>query len=403
VKSSYESIKQYPQYIALSEERVDNVASAEVVSKEKLFGALCMIGGALSHMLFGTIYCWGNFMSYLPPRLKFFDGLEHGGIQPDATLVFPFAFIGQCLSMPLGPLLVQRIGAKRTLLVSGWLFSLAVFASSYASSLRIFILFYSLIFGASAGIGYTAPMIAGWKWLPQSKGLVSGVVLTGYGLGGFLFNLIGTKLANPNGVDAIQGKFPDDVYQNFPVMLRTLAAIYGVITLLAALLVSEPQPVIAPPQPSPEKQTVAPTAVASSGLSVREALFTKQFWQLWFMILFSAGASLNVAAVYKRFAQNAPALHGDQFQALVGGLGALCNGSGRLIWGTLFDLFGFKTCFLALTILQSIIQIIYPYSSTSKVKVDTKHSPRISPRPPFCLQLSIKQALNLILFRNTVS
>eukprot|EP01042_Synura_sphagnicola_P008341 gene8341-10692_t len=149
-------------------------------------------------------------------------------------------------------------------------------------------------------------------------------------------------------------------------MLRTLAAIYGVITLLAALLVSEPQPVIAPPQPSPEKQAVAPTAVASSGLSVREALFTKQFWQLWFMILFSAGASLNVAAVYKRFAQNAPALHGDQFQALVGGLGALCNGSGRLIWGTLFDLFGFKTCFLALTILQSIIQIIYPYSSTSK-------------------------------------
>ena len=60
------------------------------------------------------------------------------------------------------------------------------------------------------GLGYTSPMIAGWKWLPNQKGLVSGVILTGFGAGGFFFNLIGTKFVNPNGLDVVAGKFPEE-------------------------------------------------------------------------------------------------------------------------------------------------------------------------------------------------
>jgi hypothetical protein len=97
------------------------------------------------------------------------------------------------------------------------------------------VLFYSFLFGIGIGTAYTAPMVAGegcalgrsvvaassdirgpvgcagWKWFPNSKGLVTGAVLTGFGAGGFFFNLIGTKLINPDNLKAVKGVFPNQV------------------------------------------------------------------------------------------------------------------------------------------------------------------------------------------------
>lgn len=72
-----------------------------------------------------------------------------------------------------------------------------------------------MVFGIGAGTAYTAPMTAGWKWLPSQKGLVSGIILTGYGVGGFLFNLLGTKLFNPNNLNPNSaGFFPAEGKRN---------------------------------------------------------------------------------------------------------------------------------------------------------------------------------------------
>ena len=333
--------------------------------REVLNGGLCMLGGALLHMTFGTVYCWGNFISYMPSNLKFLDGLEYVGKQPDAVFVLPLAIVAQCMTMPLGPVLVQLFGANKVAVLGGLLLALGVYLSSYAKTLKVFMALYSILFGASIGISYTSPMIAGWKWLPKSKGLVSGVVLMGYGIGGFIFNLIGTKIANPNSLNVVGGKFPEEVYANFPTMLRKLAVMYAAMSIVGAAMITEPsKPKVE--QSLTEKKTQS-LPVAASGLDIGEAIRTPQFWMLWSMIVCSASAGLNVASVYKRFALAAPSLSGDQFQALVGGLGAICNGGGRVAWGTLSDKIGFKRSFISLALLQSFIQFAYPFSSTSRV------------------------------------
>eukprot|EP01041_Mallomonas_annulata_P013177 gene13177-27867_t len=353
----------------------DHFASITAQKDEKFVinGPLCMIGGSLLHMAFGTMYCWGNFMSYAPPHLQFLDGKDHTGKQPDALLVLPIIVVSQCLAMPFGPVLVKNIGAFYGALLGGWTVALGVFLSSFAKTLPLFILAYSVMFGVGTGLGYTAPMIAGWKWLPNSKGLVSGTVLMGFGLGGFIFNLIGTKFANPNGLDIKNGRFPQEVYDNFPKMLRQLAILYAGVVLLGSSFITEPksQPVTTTPIPSLQtknikhKPQVSP-AIASVDLSVEQAVKTPQFWLVWTMLILSASSVLNVAAVYKRFATSAAALQGDQFQATVGGLGAAFNGGGRLLWGALSDKIGFKKSFILLTLSQVITQILYPYSSSSK-------------------------------------
>lgn len=328
-------------------------------------GLGCILGGALAHLTLGTLYCWGNFLSYAPSSLRFFDGLEHPGQQADALYVIPMTLLAQASAMPFGPTLVAKIGSARTLLLGSLLTAFGVYAASFQKRLGLFMFFYSIVFGTGVGLAYTAPMIAGWKWMPDAKGLVSGGILAGFGAGGFIFSLIGTKLVNPSGANPTQGKFPAHVYDAFPMMLRKLAVLYVLTAAIGSLLVSEPTPVA-----SADTKKSAPTP-AIAGLTAREALKTRQFWQMWAMIISSGSAGLTVSSIYKQFAASAPQLAGDGYQAAVGGLGALFNGIGRLAWGLLADKIGFKKSFTALTILQMSLMASYSHSTFSKLAFTT--------------------------------
>jgi OFA family oxalate/formate antiporter-like MFS transporter len=345
-------------------------------------GIMTIVGGTLAHLTLGTLYCWANFMSYSPLNLRFFDGKSHPGVQPDALVVLPLTIVAQCITIPFCPNFVSYMGARNTLLLGSWVVALSVFLSSYAQKLSTFIVFYSFLFGAGCGLAYTAPMIAGFKWLPNNKGLVAGGVLAGFGMGGFFFNLIGTKLVNPDGINPVNGIFPNSVYNNFRPMLRKLSIIYALLSLLGSSLVTEPSSTISNVSPvSPplttskgvdkKKTTLTKTesTTVSLGIDIMDALKTSQFWLLWCMIVTAASAGLNVASVYKQYANSSPVLAGDSYQALVGGLGALFNGLGRLFWGSVSDKIGFKNSFLILTLFQTLLQILYPLSNKFKVKL----------------------------------
>jgi hypothetical protein len=52
-----------------------------------LQGILCVFGGALFNVQMGILYCWGNFITYSPPNMRFFDGTFQHNIPPDSLLV----------------------------------------------------------------------------------------------------------------------------------------------------------------------------------------------------------------------------------------------------------------------------------------------------------------------------
>jgi OFA family oxalate/formate antiporter-like MFS transporter len=349
------------------------------LSQAKWKGLQCILGGALVHLTFGSCYCWGSFLSYIPPYLRYFDNAKlstAADSPPDALYVLPFTFIAQSIGMPLGPLLLKYLGSKLTLLLSAWIVAAAVYLSSYQRTLSSFLITYAGLFGLGIGLGYTTPMMAGWKWLPNSKGLVSGGILAGFGAGGFLFSLLGSKLINPNGISTgLNGKFSSEITDRFPQMLRILAVIYFAISTIGSLLLIEAPPALPVTTPKEEPfltnsattQTSSPTTITPTGLSLKEALQSSQFWLMWIMMFCSGIGGLNTASVYKQFAATSTVLAGDNFQTLVGGIGALFNGSGRLLWGIFADQIGFKRCFTLLTVLQCIFMSTYEYSSVSKV------------------------------------
>lgn len=44
---------------------------------------------------------------------------------------------------------------------------------------------------------YTCPLVCGYAWMPDRKGMVSGFVVAGFGAGAAVFNMVATTVVNP--------------------------------------------------------------------------------------------------------------------------------------------------------------------------------------------------------------
>lgn len=80
--------------------------------------------------------------------------------------------------------------------------ALGVFLASFAPNLATFMFCYSFLFGSGIGIAYTAPMVNGWRWFPDRKGMVSGAIVAGFGAGGFVFNQVRGERRQSSSADA---------------------------------------------------------------------------------------------------------------------------------------------------------------------------------------------------------
>jgi len=89
-------------------------------------GALVVAGGCMAHFILGTMYCWGNFLTYAPDSLLFLDGLAHPGLTPAAVQVMPIALMALAVGLPVGAMANKKIGARKTSMIGCALMVLGV-------------------------------------------------------------------------------------------------------------------------------------------------------------------------------------------------------------------------------------------------------------------------------------
>ena len=96
---------------------------------------------------------------------------------------------------------------------------------------------YVLAFAFNQGMTYLVPVHHGWLWFPRNPGLVSGIVLGGYGAGALIFDNVLTHLINPNNepIDD-DGFYPKDVDDRFIKTWRILIASWLAITLVGVAM-----------------------------------------------------------------------------------------------------------------------------------------------------------------------
>lgn len=320
--------------------------------KSNVRGVVAVAGGTMVHMVLGTLYCWGNFIGYAPNYLKYFDKASG---PPDALNMVPLAIVFQTLGLPFGAELNRVVGTRGAAMFGGLTVAFGVFASSFARRLSTFMVFYGVFFGLGIGFAYTAPMTAGWTYFPNRKGLVNGLVLMGFGAGGFIFNLVGSKLVNPEGLSP---PYPAYVSDNFPMMLRRLGMLYAAIALVGgACVVSKEEP--------PRRLTSSvDKKVVTVGKTIPQALQSVTFYALYLIIMLTASAGLTFASVYKLFATSSLSGASDSFLATAGALGAVFNGLGRLFWAASVDSLGFKRPFAIMLALQAANTYLVPLADS---------------------------------------
>jgi hypothetical protein len=57
---------------------------------------------------------------------------------------------------------------------------------------------YAVGYGAGAGLMYTAPLMSAWSYFRNNKGLVTGIITSGFGFSIGAFGLITSKIVNPD-------------------------------------------------------------------------------------------------------------------------------------------------------------------------------------------------------------
>ncbi|MGH8772739.1 MAG: MFS transporter, partial [Burkholderiales bacterium] len=143
------------------------------------------VSGTIVMMILGTIYSWSLFTQPL--------AASFGWSNTVTTWTFAVAIFSLGLGAIAGGQWQDRIGPRKVALTGVLLWGLGNFLAGLGTinfgALWLYAT-YGLLGGFGAGMAYVAPVAVVTKWFPGHRGLGSGMVAMGFGLGAVVYNLI---------------------------------------------------------------------------------------------------------------------------------------------------------------------------------------------------------------------
>ena len=299
------------------------------------------LAGTVAMACLGTVYSWSLFTQ---PLIASF-----GWSNTTTTWAFALAIFFLGVGAIIGGRWQDRSGPTVVAVTGVILWGLGnVLAGLGTERLGAWWMYltYGVLGGLGLGLGYITPVAAVTKWFPDKRGLGSGMVVMGFGLGAFFYNNIVKAVPSfaaasreaaqvlAAGGGAAGRLSPGSVSAVMDVFLFS-GIVFAILGGLCALLVRNP-PVNAP--------AAAPAgaggAVATSrDYSPSEALRTPQFWLLWFMLFLNVTAGIlfisNAVPIMRELTGAPPAT-----ALAIYGFIALFNGVGRFFWGAISDRIG---------------------------------------------------------------
>ena len=206
---------------------------------DAVYGWLNVIGGVLIHLVLGTLYLWGNITIYVTAYMRRFAPET---TYNDTLMVYAAAIGVQGFFMSIGGIIESRIGPKYCCLLGGWILVAGVLLTPTATSVFELIVYNGVFFGVGMGICYSAPIASACRWMPARKGIISGIVVAGFGFGAFVFGQLALEIVNPQRI-AVVGEYFDSnspVVDKVPDMYRMLGISYFILITVGSLLLSDP-------------------------------------------------------------------------------------------------------------------------------------------------------------------
>lgn len=272
--------------------------------------------GTLMMVFLGTIYAWSYFKTAINLEFPQWD-------QKQLSLNFTIMMILFALGGLLGGQLSKTVSRRLLSVASGALMCVGFVGISLLPtgnaplSLILMYILYGGCTGLGVGIGYNVVLSGVNSWFPDKDGLISGILLTGFGLGSLILG---------NAADVLIG------HLKLFVTFRVLGIACAVVVIGGGLLLAYPTEQT--PLPPAKKKAVQ---TGGRDYSPKEMICRPTFWLyfVWNLCMSATGMLvINNAASIALFFGAA---------ATVGLFVSIFNSGGRLFIGWSMDHLGWKT------------------------------------------------------------
>ena len=180
------------------------------------------------------MYTWGNINKYYCSYLR----IEH----PEYTILkiffmLPIGIMMQNTSPLLGGIIDNAISPRLNLIFT-FVCELGCHLLLKYSAQYWVILTGMFLYGFGNGLSYYGVLRNAWKYFPDKKGLLSGIILACFGLSSFVFTSIADLIINPQGIEADEDNYyPKEVAENVPKFINLMCIVIAIAGSVVVCLI----------------------------------------------------------------------------------------------------------------------------------------------------------------------
>ena len=300
------------------------------------------------------MYSWPNINGVLTSYLKNHDSPNMKLV--DGLFLMPLISMSTSIMGTIGPVLEQKFKIKFVTILGTCSQMLGLYIISHTTKI-INIYIGICLFGTCSGLSLMPLLKNFWAYYPSKKGLLTGVCFFGFGLSPLIYNSLSTNIINPKfeKADPVTGLFKKEIAENVKDYLNILNLFVDICAILVIITVYEYK------ENENEKKNVPLTESENKNNEdddgdvknpIQQVYSSIQVYQLIIMNICTFVFCYTVANTNRTFGQ----LHQID-ESLLGNLAniyAIVSGCSRLIWGILFDKFGFKKLYILLLLVEII-------------------------------------------------
>lgn len=284
----------------------------------------------LVHLCLGTVYAWSFFQKTVSETF--------GWSNSETAWAFSLAIFMLGVTASWGGQNLQKFGPRKLALIGAFLYAFGYIISYFAlknESLWLLYFGYGIVGGIGLGLAYVTPVATVSKWFPDKQGLVTGMVVMGFGLGALLMS----KLLAPIFLEY----FEKDLAKTFLAIGITLLVLLPFFANFLNLPVEEKT-----------------TEISAEKLSAAKEILSPNFIFIWLIFMFNVVAGMIFISFQSPLLQdllkaenvNIDTATLEKSGATLIAISALFNGLGRFFWGSISDKLGRVTTFRLLLLIE---------------------------------------------------
>lgn len=291
--------------------------------------------GVVILLFSGMVYAWSVFSGPIAAEFSEWSKAQ-------LSLTFTIVMMAFCVGCMAGGFLASKITARVNIWISAVLFFAGFYIASKTRGLLGLYAGFGVLCGFASGFSYSAVLNTVGKWFPDRQGLISGILLMGFGISSFIMGKA-YQAATPEITGAWKNTF------------TVLGIITAVCFLICGFFLVKPGSDFSIKASGVKKNT------AQKEIATGEMLKTPSFWLFYVWAILVSAGGLTVTSQAAGIAREVGGGVSASTIATAVGLISIANGVSRVIMGGLFDKVGrgkVMQAVNALFILAGIVLII---------------------------------------------